>query len=145
MNNLKRLIAVMMVLTIALCFAACGEAPATNGPTNAPATTAPTTAPTTVPPTTNGPELDEPDYVVYVVDQDGNPVAGVMVQLCDEGACYAPVTTDDNGVAEFFMEKDIVGAMTKVMMAAGYEFSTEYTMFAEGENTVTLTVTKTEG
>ena len=79
---------------------------------------------------------------------DGNlicSVAGVMVQLCDEGACYAPVTTDDNGVAEFFMEKDIVGAMTKVMMAAGYEFSTEYTMFAEGENTVTLTVTKTEG
>ena len=74
------------------------------------------------------------------MDQDGNPVAGVYVQLCDDGSCYAPVQTNENGVAEFY-QHGIVGAMTKVIVADGYLFSNEYTYFGDS-TTVTLTITK---
>lgn len=38
-------------------------------------------------------------YTVTVVDQDGNPVSGVIVQICDEENCKLPMTTDENGTA----------------------------------------------
>lgn len=172
MKNMKRLIAVVMVLAMALCFAACTD------PQTDPSTTVSTAHTHTygaewksdaenhwnecacgeksnsaahADANTDGKcdvcaaevavEDPEPSHIVKVVDQDGNPVAGVYVQLCDDGSCYAPVVTDENGVAEFF-KPGITGAMTKVMMAEGYTFSEEYTNFAEGENTVTLTITK---
>ena len=140
MNNMKRLVAVMLVLTIALCFIACtgNDTPTT---TQKPEPTDPTTSSTTLPTssTTQPTNPATPSHTVIVVDQDGNPVAGVYVQLCDESACYAPVATDENGVAEFY-KHGIVGAMTKVIVADGYLFSNEYTVFGDS-TTVTLTVT----
>lgn len=141
MKNMKRLIALMMVLTLALCFVACTE------PQQNPSTTGsqePTTSSTTSEPTSSSTQKEEdpePSHIVKVVDQDGNPVAGVAVQLCSDGSCYLPVVTNEEGIAEFF-KPGITGAMTKVMIADGYTFSDEYTNFAEGENTVTLTITK---
>ena len=41
-----------------------------------------------------------PTYTLKCVDQDGNPVAGVMLQVCDDATC-AVYTTDENGVYEF--------------------------------------------
>lgn len=145
MKNMKRLIAVMMVLTLALCFVACAEpqkTPSTNGtPTTQPTTSS--TAPTTSTPT----EPEEPDYIVYVVDQDGNPVIGAEVTLCDDSMCL-PGTVEDNG-AEYFLFKALKGAAkAKVTdVPEGYtidpvEDPDGYTYFAEGETTVTLKVTK---
>ena len=37
-----------------------------------------------------------PDYIVKVVDQDGNPVAGVSLQMCDK-FCVSFPKTDANG------------------------------------------------
>lgn len=140
MNNMKRLIAVMMVLVIAVCFAACGGTEPTKAPTTTTPTTAPTTQPTTAP--TTQPTKAEPGYIVYVVDQDGLPVGGATVLLCDEGMCYAPVVTNAEGAAEF-SQKNLVGAKAKIAAITGYTIDNpDYTMIAEGENTVTLTVTK---
>jgi hypothetical protein len=141
MKNMKRLIAVMMVLTLALCFVACTEPQQNPGASSSekPAPSSTTSEPTSS--STQKEEDPEPSHIVKVVDQDGNPVAGVYVQLCDNGSCYAPVVTNEEGIAEFF-KPGITGAMTKVMKADGYTFSNEYTNFAEGENTVTLTITK---
>ena len=40
------------------------------------------------------------EYVIRYADQDGNPVAGVMVQVCDAETCQV-YTTDENGVVTF--------------------------------------------
>ncbi len=43
-----------------------------------------------------------PDFVIKVVDQDGNPIEGVTVQMCDEaGSCRMPRVTDENGEASY--------------------------------------------
>lgn len=39
-------------------------------------------------------------YTLKCIDQDGNPVAGVMMQVCDAETCQV-CTTDENGVYEF--------------------------------------------
>lgn len=40
------------------------------------------------------------DYVLKCVDQDGNPVAGVMLQVCDEATCQV-FLSDENGQYAF--------------------------------------------
>lgn len=40
-----------------------------------------------------------PTYTITVVDQNGNPVAGVVVQVCDDHNCQLPLTTDASGNA----------------------------------------------
>ena len=45
-------------------------------------------------------------YSVTVQNEDGDPLSGQFVQFCvvddqgNEGVCYTPVETDENGVAE---------------------------------------------
>lgn len=141
MNNMKRLIAVMMVLTLALCFVACTQ-PQENPST----TTKPKPAPSssssssTVPSSSTEPE-NQPTHLVTVLDQDGAPVANATVQLCDDSMCYT-AETNEAGVAEFTLKKTNGIAMTKVIDAEGYTYSSEYTNFEDGQTTITLTVTK---
>lgn len=42
----------------------------------------------------------ESTYTLKCIDQDGNPVAGAMMQVCDASTCQV-YTTDANGVYEF--------------------------------------------
>ncbi len=60
-----------------------------------------TTAPTGTTDATETKPLDDgkETYTVTVKDQNGNPVAGVSVQFCDEnGSCQMPVKTDEDGI-----------------------------------------------
>ncbi len=94
MNNFKRFMALMLVLVTVLAFAACtGNTDTTGSTTTAPTTTAPTT---TAPTSTAAKVIT---YRVKVVDEAGNPVEGVGVQLCKE-ACIIR-DTNAEGWAEF--------------------------------------------
>ena len=158
MNNMKRLIAVMLMLTLVLCCVACAQ------PQNNPSTSAPKTEPSseptssaTQPTTTNPTTAPTPSHTVKVVDEEGNPVAGIAVQLCDDGSCYNPQITNEEGIAAFFMP-GITGAKARIYAATSaptYPYNrTDCTidvldgMDAEGylyfgdSNTITLTVTK---
>ena len=43
-----------------------------------------------------------PPYVIKVVDQNGNAVAGVTVSMCDsDGICKTPIETDEEGKAYY--------------------------------------------
>jgi hypothetical protein len=144
MKNMKRLIAVMMVLTLALCFVACTQ-PQQNPGTTTTQAPAPTTSTTTVP--SSSTVIETPDYIVYVVDQDGNPVIGAEVILCDEGSCI-PGTVEENG-AEYYLFKALKGAAKAKITGVpeGYtidpvEDPDGYTYLAEGETTITLKATK---
>ena len=111
MKTVKTLLALVLAMMLVLSLAACGEdeAPATTAAATQPATTASTEPVVTVPPQTGEtgpatePEATNPVYTVTVVDEGGNPVAGAMVQLCDE-ACY-PGVTDAQGVATYSLQE----------------------------------------
>ena len=51
-------------------------------------------------------EEEAEPLVVMVVDEDGNAIAGVTVQVCDENnSCRLPSTTDEDGKAYFAAEE----------------------------------------
>ena len=49
-----------------------------------------------------------PEWVIKVVDQDGNGVAGVQVTMCvaegENAVCKLPIETDENGCASYISE-----------------------------------------
>ncbi len=103
MNQLKKILlfALAMVMVLSLCACAQGgEDPQET-----------TTNPTTESISANGgfaerPTEDDSDkieYVITVKDNEGDPVAGAMVQICKD-TCL-PGTTDANGVAKFTVEE----------------------------------------
>ncbi len=77
-----------------------------------------------------------PVYTVYVKDASGNPIAGVMVQICDAtGACQLPKPTDSNGKLESALKSDTYKA--KVVSAPdAYAYTDDY--FTLTDNTVTI-------
>ena len=80
-------------------------------------------------------------YVILVVDQDGNPVANVQVQMCDEGgSCRMPVRTDANGHAEYQFEEGTFHAqLTSVPEGYSVEDKDAYYNFVDNVATITLT------
>ena len=85
-------------------------------------------------------------YEVRVVDQDGNPVAGVYVQICAD-VCMGPYVTDEEGKAYFKYDdtKEYHALISNFEDAIpeGYtvEDITDYYYF-EGEKTVTIEIIK---
>lgn len=71
-------------------------------------------------------------YTIRVIDQNGAPVVGAKVQMCqsaDEGICLIPVTTNENGEGIYMAEeRDYKAAITS--LPEGYEkISDDYTYF----------------
>ena len=78
------------------------------------------------------------NYSVKVVDEAGNPIKGVMVQLCLEN-CF-PGMTQDDGVAKFVMaEADY--KVSLVTVPEGYTYSTDVQEFYFEEGTRDMTIT----
>ena len=78
------------------------------------------------------------NYTVTVVDEAGNPIAGALVQLCNE-SCF-PSATGEDGVAKF----SLVDAKYKVSfltLPAGYTYSGEEQEFYFEDGAVDITIT----
>lgn len=141
MYMMKRLLILMLVFGLVMCVCACGSA-------NDDASTSETTlndeknntTETTEKPTGEtepSEEESKPNYQVTVLDESGNPIAGVMLQMCLE-TCV-PGKTNENGVAEFFLEEADY-KVSLLNMPEGYDYSTEEQewYFASGETTMTV-------
>ena len=79
-------------------------------------------------------------YTVTYVDQNGDPVPGVMCQVCDESTCQV-FTSDAKGVCQFTLPAKAYEIHT-LMVPAGYEGDTTTITEAPaqgGELTFTLT------
>lgn len=79
-------------------------------------------------------------YTLYFVDEDGNPVEGVIANICDDTSCQ-PMTSDENGVVEF-VNVPFTYHIQVIKIPSGYTFDTSaeyYTDAAGGEMTFTLT------
>ncbi len=84
--------------------------------------------------------ITEAAYTIKYVDQDGNPVAGVMCQVCDEETCQV-YTSDANGVCEFTLAP-YAWEIHTLKVPEGYEGDTETITLAPvegGEMVFTLT------
>lgn len=71
-------------------------------------------------------------YTVKLVDGDNAPMAGVLVQICNDQNCF-PALTDANGIATLLLDEGDYKACV-----SGTE---EYTYFESGATEVTLVYT----
>ncbi len=137
MNNVKRMLALVLSLVLVLALAACTQAPAESNPSSS--STAPSSSSTT-PSSSTQPEK-KVTFRVKVVDEEGNPVAGVGVQLCKDACIIAE--TNEEGWAEF--DKDVEdGYHANIAYALNTPDdkkvdATEFD-FASGETEMTLTL-----
>ena len=79
-------------------------------------------------------------YKLTFADEEGNPVAGVIANVCDDTSCQ-PMTSDENGVVEF-QAVPFAYHIQVISVPEGYEFDTSaeyYTEEAGGEMSFTLT------
>lgn len=131
---MKNIIAVLLLLTLALSLCACG------GQTGTETTTEPEI--TTTEPETTVEDVDDGmvDYKVTVVDEGGNPVGNIMLQLCDE-TCM-PGMADANGVATFHCAENPNYHVTVMenMMPEGYDYATEETEFYFDDGKLEMTI-----
>ena len=79
-------------------------------------------------------------FVIKVVDEQGNAVSGVKVQMCDEaGSCRMPRTTDANGEATYpYEEGSFHAQLTVVPDGYSVEDPAKYYDFENGVATISL-------
>ena len=140
MKNLKSTAAGMLILLLSLSLCACGGKSEAE---NTQATQAPVVTEAAVQ-QTEAPEKNEEDsYTVIVVDENGSPIAGAMVQLCKD-TCY-PGVTDADGTAKFTLPEDDY-KVSFLTLPTGYTYSDEAQEFhfADGSKEITISLKAAE-
>lgn len=131
MKNKKRIFAFALAACLLLSMAACGNDSQKE--------------------TNNLPE--GVSYGIKVVDGEGNPIAGALVSLCQEGeggTCYMPSTTGSDGMALFYENMVPVQNHLKVrvLSAEGYILPVDgdgeilYTPIPDGQVHIILVLQK---
>ena len=141
MNSVKKILALLLMLCMVLSFAACTQgdnAVETNETESSEETTASVPEDTTE-------QTEDPNkivYTVYIVDEEGNPVTGGMIQFCLDSC--SPVIIDENGVAVFSPSEEADYDVKFLSMPEGYTYSTEEEVFhfAEGQMELTIVLKK---
>lgn len=139
MKNLKVLLSLLMAMAIVFSFCACGNDAAGEQETETTtAATEESTEATTQEQIQETQDDGKNTYLVRVVDEEGNPVAGAMVQICEGTACN-PGVTNAEGIAEIRAAEGNYEAKM-LSMPEGYIYSTEQEVFpyAAGELEVTI-------
>ena len=138
---MKRIIMILLALAMVMSFVACNEG--TEVTTEAPETTA-TPTETEAPAETTAAETEAAftGYKVTVTDKDGNPIAGVQIQMCDSKGCRMPKGTGADGTVTF----DYDTSDFHVLIAAeveGYAVdTTEEYWFENGGKELTIVLEK---
>ena len=128
---MKKILAALLLVCMAVCLCACGN----NEPTE-PQNTAPQI---TLPQVTE-PEPTGVTYTVKVVDEGGNAVSGVMVQLCAEQCVFA--ATNENGVASFADKEERDDYKASVLQCPeGYEMTGDTNEYYYGSGVYEVTIT----
>ena len=134
----KRLVTVVLMLCLAFGLVACGSNGANNDTEKNNTETQQDDAQTNKDSEEESEENVEDgkiEYKVTLVDADGNPVAGQMIQVCNAATCFAPVVTDANGVATFRLEESNE-YKAKLLTAS----DDAYVYFEAGKTELTLTM-----
>lgn len=141
--NMKKLLAALLAVVMMLGLCACGgesEATEATQATEATEITEETEA-TEQTEATEETEAAGTVYKVTVVDEEGNPVSGVMVQICFE-TCL-PAMTNEEGVAEYRVDEADY-KVSFLMIPDGYAEDLNEYHFDEGAYELTLTLKAAE-
>ena len=137
----KRLVTAILMLCLAFSLVACGGTNGSNGDTqkenteNTQQDDAQANKDTEEESEEENVDDGKIEYKVILVDASGAPVAGQMIQVCDETNCFAPVATDADGVATFrLVESNEYHA--KLLTAS----DDAYVYFEAGSTELTLTM-----
>jgi hypothetical protein len=138
---MKRIIMILLALAMVMSFVACNEGAEVT--TEAPETTAvPTETEASADTTAAETEAAFTGYKVTVTDKDGNPIAGVQIQMCDSKGCRMPKGTGADGTVTF----DYDTSDFHVLIAAeveGYAVdTTEEYWFENGGKELTIVLEK---
>lgn len=117
MKNGKELLAIILVLAMVLSLCACGRKAPVETETIA---------------------TEENAYTVTVLDENGTPIAGAMLQLCKEVCVLG--TTDAEGVAKFYVPEDSY-KVAFLMLPAGYDYVDKNDTFCFEDGSMELTIT----
>ena len=148
MNHMKRMLGVVLAVCMVLALAACGggsnsgadvsnDAPASSGVTSEPADSTPASSEEETP-------VDDGNvtYTVSVIDEDGNPVSGIMVQICKD-SCM-PTMTDANGVATWRVAEDEYKVSFTTSPAGFIDYTGTEFYFDAGSTEMTIILTPAE-
>ena len=122
MKHTAKYLLLVLVLTLAFTLCACGEETKPQEDDTTVTTTEAVTTTTTAPQKTAA-------FQVTVLDNEGNPVKGVMVQLCKENC--VPKITDENGIAAFDVEITDGYKLSVSSCPAGYTYTGEAEIYLE--------------
>ena len=149
---MKKLALMLAVLLALSCLLMACDTPAPDTDTTAETTAEDTRAQVTVP--ADGGSTEEPTeapteapstkvtYTVTVKDQNGNPVEGAAVQMCDDKGCKMPAATNAEGVVTFTYDPSNYH-VTIVECPAGYTCDPAQSFYFDGEATeLTVEITK---
>lgn len=118
---MKKFLALFAALCLLLCMTACGNSTGTETPD--------ATETSSVAETTTAATESASAFEVTVVDADGNPVQGVMLQVCKD-TCF-PAVTDANGVASFNVEVTDEHKLSVLSCPEGYVYNGEEEVYLE--------------
>lgn len=143
---MKKLIALLLALVMVLCLAACGNSQAEQPEepeNNQSQQDQENPAQDQQPDNSDEPEEpvnNNPVYTVKIVDEGGNPIAGVMVQICQGETCLPGPLSDENGIVTFQVAEADYKVSFLGGVPAGYEYTTEQTefYFEDGSYEVTI-------
>lgn len=141
MNRMKKILALALALCMMLCVCtACGDDSGNSSETPGSGTVESQPGGEQNGDDVGGGEQNDGTvtYTVTVVDEDGNPVAGALVQICKD-ACI-PGATDENGIAQFNVAEDAY-KVSFVMMPEGYTAEEAEFYFDDGSREMTIVLT----
>lgn len=119
---MKKILVVLLAICMLFSFCACGadtDSKKDNDVSSTPVSSNEDTSS----------EEETAKFEVKVVDGMGNPVEGVMLQICKD-SCI-PAKTDANGIATFNIEVTSEHKLSVLSCPTGYEYSGEAEVYME--------------
>ncbi len=127
---MKQIISALILVSVLFCLCACGETNdvSSSADNSSAVSSQPEESKAVSEEESSSPSV-ESSFKVTVVDQGGNPVSGVMIQICKD-TCI-PAKTDENGMATFNIEITAEHKLSVLSCPAGYEYGGEAEVYLD--------------
>ena len=137
--KLTKIISLLIILCFAFCLCACGGDEESSVASSDASSDVSSEASVESSEEVSEESSEAAAFTVTIVDAEGNPVSGVMVQICKE-SCF-PAKSDENGIARFSIEITDGYKLSVTACPEGYVYNGDAEVYLESgatEYTITL-------